>query len=264
MVAQTIALPNIRKLFKPDTGCIIFDVDLDRADAQVVAWEADDEELKCAFREGVDIHSLNAETLQCSRHQAKQGVHATNYGATARAVAMALGITVHQAENFQSRWFQAHPGILDWHKRIEHSLQTTRTVWNRFGYRRFYFDRVDGLLPEGLAWIPQSTVACVINRGLANIDDYLPGVQVLLQVHDSLVMQSKIEDFIRLLPEIKNNLLIPIPYDDPLTIGVGIKASVVSWGDYKDIDWDGNPTNDNGEVIPITQELIRHLPYLAA
>lgn len=269
MVAKTVPLPNIRRLFHPDPGYIIFDVDLDRADAQVVAWEAEDEGLKDAFRSGIDIHSLNAETLQCSRSQAKQGVHATNYGASARTVATTLDISLKQAENFQSRWFEAHSGILRWHDRVNHALQTTRTVKNKFGYRRFYFDRTNNLLPEGLAWIPQSTVACVINRGFVNLDNNMSGVQVLLQVHDSLVAQCKIKDFVELLPEIKKNLLITIPYDAPLVIGVGIKASVKSWGDCQEIDWDGLPidnekhtTSVRGRNLEIHYKHRQNLPYI--
>ena len=46
MVAQSIPLPNIRKIFIPDPVYILIDSDLAGADAQVVAWEADDEDLK--------------------------------------------------------------------------------------------------------------------------------------------------------------------------------------------------------------------------
>ena len=48
-------LPNIRRLFIPDPGQIIGDADLDRADLQVVVWEADDTELKQMLHEGVDL-----------------------------------------------------------------------------------------------------------------------------------------------------------------------------------------------------------------
>jgi hypothetical protein len=40
-----------------------------------------------------------------------------------------------------------------------------------------------------------------------------------------------------MLPKMKEKVLIEIPYDDPLTIGVGIKASTKSWGDCKEVDW---------------------------
>ena len=43
MVASTIALPNVKKMFIPDEGYTIIDADLKKADLQIVAWEAGDE-----------------------------------------------------------------------------------------------------------------------------------------------------------------------------------------------------------------------------
>src|SRR6516225_7674462 len=56
-------LPNIRKMFVPDPGKVIVDADLAGADAQVVAWRADDPKLKAAFRAGKSVHLMNGEDL---------------------------------------------------------------------------------------------------------------------------------------------------------------------------------------------------------
>jgi DNA polymerase-1 len=236
-------LPNIKRMFVPDPGYEMFDADLDRADAQVVAWEANDDILKQMFREGADIHLENAKTIfnnerltedSKERKLAKAGVHATNYGASPRTLAIALGITTREAEDFIRKWFAAHPGIADWHRRVEDSVFTTRTVSNKFGFRRYYFDRIEGILPEALAWIPQSTVALVICRGLVGITENLPEVQCLLQVHDSLVGQYPSHLRGPMLRAIEREMLIPIPYDDPLTIPVGFQISQSSWGECVD------------------------------
>jgi DNA polymerase I len=225
-----LELPNVRKLFIPDPGFTFFDCDLDRADLQVVVWEADDSALKSMLKEGTDIHAENAKTLGISRQLSKSWVHGTNYGGGPRTMSVACGIPVHQAEKMRERWFQAHPGIRRWHERVELQLRTKKTVENRLGYRRFYFDRVEGLLPEALAWIPQSTVACVINRIWVNLWDNLKDVQVLLQVHDSLAGQfpSHLKEWC--LKRIKEEAQVVVPYDDPLIIPIGIKTSEQSWG----------------------------------
>jgi len=232
-----LSMPNIRRLFIPDPGFAIADADLDRADLQVVVWESDDADLKEMLRAGVDLHSENAKTLGTSRPLAKAWVHGTNYGGGPRTMAANCGITVHQAELMQRRWFQAHPGIKSWHDRTLHQLQTTRCVYNRFGFRRFYFDRVEGLLPEALAWIPQSTVAHVIDVAMDNIALELPQVQVLLQVHDSIVFQYPTYLESSLLPQIKAACQITIPYPEPLIIPVGLKTSTKSWGECSDHAW---------------------------
>lgn len=232
-----LAFPNIRRLFIPDPGFTIADVDLDRADLQVVVWESDDDDLREKLRAGVDLHSENAKDLGVSRALAKAWVHGTNYGGGPRTMAINCGITVHQAELMQRRWFAAHPGIKAWHDRVLYQLQTTRSITNRFGFRRFYFDRIEGLLPEALAWIPQSTVAHVINEALFNIALNVPEVQILLQVHDSLVFQFPTNRRAELLPRIYEQCQIPIPYPDPLIIPVGLKTSTISWGDCENTKW---------------------------
>lgn len=241
---RQLVLPNLRKTFIPDPGYTLFDCDLEQADAQVVAWEADDDELKAIFRDpNLDLHDENCKAMfgrltPEGRKKIKAGVHATNYGSSARTLAATLGSTVHEADKFQNRWFAMHPGILKWHHDIEMQLQTRRYVENKFGYRRMYFDRIDGLLPEALAWIPQSTVGLVINHGWLNIDTNLPLVQILLQVHDSLVGQYPTSCDAYIKRQIHKEMLITVPYDDPLVIGVGIATSTKSWGDVEATTWD--------------------------
>lgn len=255
---EDLELPNIRRMFVPDPGYTFFDMDLDRADLQVVVWEADDKDLKEALRLGVDMHCLNAVDMynikgipvdeliethpNYKEHRARIGgrrqimktwVHGTDYGGSPRTMAINCGLLVRDAERMQTRWFEIHPGIKRWHTRTESQLRTQRFVSNAYGYRRYYFDRVDDLLPEALAWIPQSTVAITINRAWLNIYRTLPEVQVLLQVHDSLAGQYPTSSAAQLLPRLREASLITIPYPDPLIIPTGIKTSTVSWGDCK-------------------------------
>jgi DNA polymerase I-like protein with 3'-5' exonuclease and polymerase domains len=257
-----LTLPNVRRLFIPDQFHTIFDIDLDRADLQVVVWEADDADLKRQMTRGVDLHIMNGilvfgkepppedELIQGhpnfhehlarykrERQFAKAFIHGTNYGGGARTMAMTCGITTHQADIYQRKWFAIHPGIKDWHRRTETALMTRREVRNAFGYRRFFFDRIDGLLPQALAWIPQSTVACVINRALLNVAVNVPEAELSIQVHDSLVGQYRTVYEKVILPKIHRNMLITVPYPDPLIIPCGIKTSRTSWGEVDEAEW---------------------------
>ena len=229
-------------------GYVMLDVDLERADLQIVTWEAGDEKLKEIIRSQENVHIENAKDIfggnpvkssapDSPYHRAKQGVHATNYGAKPPTLARHLGITVHEAQKFQDRWFAAHPAIKDWQNRIEASLSATRTVRNKFGFFIRFFGRVDQLLPEALAWVPQSTVAVVINKGWNNVSNNLPWAEVLMQVHDSLVIQIPTDKISR-RKEIRDQLLIEIPYDDPLVIPVECSMSRKSWGDCEPITWE--------------------------
>jgi DNA polymerase-1 len=242
---QDFPLPNLRKCIIPDVGYTIGEFDLAQADARVVAWEAEDETLISIFEDSSrDLHNENCETIFGSRptskhdirrYYAKQGVHLTNYGGTADVLAKTLGITRKEADHFQSRWFGAHPKILKWHQRVQMQLQLHRFVENKFGYRRFYFDRVDGLLKEALAWIPQSTVAIATNLGILAVEDdplfKKLLVQLLLQVHDSSVWQWPTIDTDKILPLMESKLTITVPYAKPLIFTAKGKLSSKSWGD---------------------------------
>jgi DNA polymerase I-like protein with 3'-5' exonuclease and polymerase domains len=245
-------LPNIRRIFVPDLGKVICDCDLSGADAQVVAWEANDHDLKHAFRKGLDVHNHNGAAMwkeayipdkrlrhHTMRDELKRAVHGTNYGSSVRNLASTLGWSTSFASAFQERWFQLHPSIYDWHKRINLLLATTRTITNPFGYRRVYFDRPENCFTEALAWGPQSTVALICSRGAVQLNNTLPWVEILLQVHDSIVFQIP---FTRVEPTslraIRNALTVTVPYpSDPLVIPWGLAISEKSWGDVSKQGW---------------------------
>jgi uracil-DNA glycosylase len=256
MLGDPYQLPNVRSLFGPDLGYIYFNQDLDRADLQVVVWESDDAMLKEALRRGVDIHLLNAfvidgreppamdeliEThpkylswrgpMKLKREFSKVFCHGTNYVGGIRTMAQNTGRTMHEIDRAQKIWFGAHPGIKRWHQEIELQINKRRYVENKFGYRWYIFDRLDNILPEAVAWIPQSTVSIVINKIWMNHYEKAPWIDVLLQVHDSLGGQFpayRKEEAIKLLQE---NARVVIPYDDPLIIPTSIGTSEASWGD---------------------------------
>lgn len=244
-------LPNMRRLIIPDEGMMFVDMDLSRADAYFVAWEADDFLLKDILRNNRDLHWENAVTLwgedlnkryptgddkdnSPERQLAKRFCHAANYGAFPKKLAKALGITEKLAEWVYAKWFKEHPGIRNWHNRTRHQLVTTRRVSNPFGFERYYFDRPEKCLNEGLAWVPQSSVGVIINSAWSNIDYNVPDAEVLLQVHDSLLIQIPDDSLHELLPKIQEQSLIPVPYEDQMLIPVGFKASTSSWGEVKD------------------------------
>lgn len=261
----TVVRPNIRAIFKPDPGWVIVDADLSGADAAVVAWETEDEALKSSFRTGASLHNETATGFWGTRYteapgdtknkltpkgrlyaEIKGATHGTNYGASGRTIALNLGWRISEGERFRDFWYSTHPGVKTWHKRVESALYTSRKVHNPFGYRIIFFDRIAGLLPEALAWIPQSTVALNTFYGAMQVDDAfnpirdhcnvpIPNhpenkVTWLLQVHDSLVFQVRKMD-LHLLPRIAKTLEVPIPYADELTIKWKLGTSETSWGE---------------------------------
>jgi len=281
--------PNMRRSFEPDVGYELSEYDQSGADATVVAWEADDQDLKDAFRAGKKIHLVNTRTLFPKETEnmtddeikagngipgsyydsVKKGVHATNYGAEPQTLSHRLKWTLSKAEEFQERWFSAHPGIHKWQMRTEFWLNGLqcwkcnsmtngqrlcpncgvvcgRTVQNKFGYRIVYFDRFNDLKKRALAWLPQSTVAINVNKGAMAIrkkSSLSSKINFLLQVHDSLVLQYPIKYSTSIQQDIKDALYSvevkcdKLSYNDPLIIPWSAKASRKNWGETEKIDW---------------------------
>lgn len=250
--SSKLRTPNLRKMFAPDPGHILFDVDLERADAQFVAYDSGDAALKDTFvrariDHSIDPHMENAIAIfgpnagKAERTKAKQGVHAANYSVGERTLGMTLGITTAQARTFLDSWFSAHPAIKQWHIETERQLLRDRTIRNVFGYRIVFFDRIEGVLSEALGWQGQSGTALVCGLAMVKLDK-LPYITLLLQVHDSLIFQMPIADYPYRLPEILSTLETPAPYpDDPLIIPWSAKASLRNWGECIDIPWDNPP-----------------------
>lgn len=239
---EGLELPNVRALFIPDNGMTMFDIDLDSADLRIVTWESDCGWMKDQFKNGrkpyVEVMreyfrnpfmSKNSHPREYA--QFKSLCHGTNYLGTADGIAPRIGLLVHETERIQSWYYQMCPEIKRWQEDIKKQVSGRRYVQNAYGYRNYFFDRIEGtIFNQAVAWVPQSTVACLINRAWASIEANMPEAEILIQVHDSLVGQVPTHLAASLLPEITRLAEVPIPYADPLIIPVGFVSSTKSWG----------------------------------
>lgn len=258
----TVKWPPVRNIFIPDPGWVWFDIDLAGADAQVVAWDANDEDLKTAFRNKVKIHVKNGSDIwgkdvmfskdaggktEPYYTRVKRGVHLSNYGGQVPTLARKCDMSTGEATSFQKTWFGLHPPLLEWHERTMFEIQTTGRTENKFGYSIDWFDRPSlEVWRKALAWKPQSTIAHVTEEAMILLDEecennphFSKGFRFTMQVHDSLDFIVKYDYVPAVMPRVHQLLhSIVIPYDDPLIIPWGIKRSRTSWGECTDITWE--------------------------
>lgn len=257
--------PPVRNIFVPDPGWVFFDIDLAGADAQVVAWEAGDEDLKTAFRNKLKIHIKNGcdiwgKEVMYSKDpggksepfytRVKRGVHLTNYGGQVGTLAAKCKMSNFEAEKFQETWFGLHPPIVGWHEKTMFDIQTKGETKNAFGYSIPWFNRPGlDIWRQALAWIPQSTVARVTEIAMVAIRQIGEETRLryngrrvcklAMQVHDSLVFGVRLDAVPDVMPIIHARLhSIVVPYDDPLIIPWGIKRGRTSWGECKEVTWE--------------------------
>lgn len=238
-----LELPNVRKLFIPDPGHTMFDIDLDSADLRIVTWESDCKWMKENFKAGrkpyVEVmkeyyHNQSMTKNSHPREYAmfKSLCHGTNYLGTADGIAPRIGLNVLETERIQKWYFGLCPEIAKWQESIKRQVAGRRYVQNVFGYRNYFFDKIEGtIFNQAVAWIPQSTVGLLINRAYTNIDENMPEAEILLQVHDSLMGQFASVHGDWALRRIVEESQVVLPYPEPLVIPVGIVSSTSSWGE---------------------------------
>lgn len=211
---QNIPKGSMRKLFIPDPGLVMVKADLSQAEARIVAYLAGDAQLMQLFDSGGDVHRANAARIfkkdessisAGERMLAKRLVHAANYGIGpnkfADVVFMESGkrLTTQEARALLDAYYTAFPRVKMWQVKTEDQLSRTRFLETPVGRKRYFMswaakDRSE-TMREALAFVPQSTVADVLNRGLLDLWERLHKVDaaadVLLQVHDEVVVQCR-------------------------------------------------------------------------
>lgn len=191
----------VRSIFVPDNGSLFINADLSQAEARVVAFIAGEERLQNLFSDRTrDIHKQNAamvfgkritEVTPEERQLAKTLVHAANYGIGAGKFAKFIGSNQARAKELLNQYYALYPSIKRWHREVEEKITKTRILRTPLGRARMFFGRWGpDLFREAIAYVPQSMVSDIINMGIIKAFPNLPpNWEILLQVHDSILMQ---------------------------------------------------------------------------
>jgi DNA polymerase-1 len=248
-----------RKLFLPDPGFTLAYCDYSKAEAVIVAHESNDEGLLEVFASGRDTHCINAQAVfgcpgdpkkcgvvkaDCQKRQlGKRIAHGSNYCMKGQTLADYVlkegdGITItrKEADAFTEAYFKGFPAIREWQRRIFEELELTHTLTNCFGRRRIFMNRLEWMNDThrvGVAYKPQSTVADLCNRALVEVAKLeSKGVQLLLQVHDALLVQYTC-DVETLKREMRQAMAIPMTINGrTFTVPVDVQTGP-SWGEVE-------------------------------
>ncbi len=210
--------PEMLRFLIADPGCLLYNIDLSQAENRIVAYVAPEPNMISAFAVGVDIHKQTAALLFnkkpeevsdedgsssiggglfSERFWGKKSNHSLNYDLGYRSFALVCEIPDVDARYIVERYHSVYPGIRQYHSWIKAQLSKNRTIENCLGRKRVFRDRWgDDLFKEAYAFIPQSTVADIMNeRGLSFVMDNpsFKGAEILNQVHDSLIVQISYE-----------------------------------------------------------------------
>lgn len=250
---------EMRRVFVPDPGYVMVQVDQVGADARMVAYKSGDPGYLKAVESG-DSHTVVAgmcwgfepikanslklceESGESYRQTSKPLSHGTAYGGKAPTIARQTGLKTAFVETFQTNFYTGFPGIRDWQDWVVKQIQTKGILTTPFGrVRQFWGRRNDeSVWREALAFEPAATVADLTNAGIYNLwYNFEPRVQLLGNGHDAILMQIPEKDLATLLPDVLKCITLEIPVTDihGVTRGMTIpwECSVgKSWMKYND------------------------------
>lgn len=194
-----------------------------------LAWP-DDPKLWKKFCDGLIAHGQDS-----YRQLAKKLGHGTNYYGTPRTMAKHAHVPTKIIEDFQDRYFGQFPVIKAWHNWTINEIKTHGTLVTPFGRRRMFFGRGNDASTwrKAIAYCPQSMTGEQIDRGLLQIWRRFREVQLLNQVHDSILFQLPFRRHEELIPEVLKTMQVTIELKGGRAFTVPLEAAGGwNWGYY--------------------------------
>ncbi len=206
---------EIRKAFIADKNNILISADYNQIEMRILADMADVKELKKAFKNNQDIHSLTASQVfgvpinkidEDLRRKAKAINFGIIYGITQYGLAKQISVSNQEAQDFINEYFKKFPEIKDYMNSTIKFCRKNGYVNNIFG-RRIHLRSINdknfsirSFQERAAINAPiQGSAADIIRLAMIEIDKMTEkekkiSAKMLLQIHDELVFESSIKD----------------------------------------------------------------------
>ena len=206
---------KIRKSFVAEKGNLLISADYNQIEMRILADMADVKELKKAFKNNEDIHSLTASQVfnvpikkvdDNLRRKAKAINFGIIYGITQYGLAKQISVSNHEALDFINAYFKKFPEIKDYMNSTIKSCRTKGYVNNIFGRRihlRGINDKnfsVRSFQERAAINAPiQGSAADIIRLAMIKLDQLIDKdkkfkTKMLLQIHDELIFECPKND----------------------------------------------------------------------
>ena len=229
---------ELRKMFVAKEGFTFLDADYSQIELRVLAHISGDENMIHAFNSGEDIHAMTAsqvfdvpleDVTKQMRSEAKAVNFGIVYGISDFGLATNIGTSRKKAKEYIEKYFAKYPGIKAYMDRTVKECKEkgyVETLWgrrryvpeiksNNFNVRQFG-ERVAMNAPI------QGTAADIIKIAMINIEKELEDKKLesklLLQVHDELVIETKLEEIETVRELLVRNMENVIKLDVPLKV----------------------------------------------
>lgn len=210
----------IRSIVKAPPGYSLISADLSAAEAWVVAYLANDENMK-KYLQLKKIHEFAASVifdktldtiLPLERYTGKKANHSLNYKTSAEELVRSINkegvitISVAKGKIYYTKWHSVF-NVKYWWAEIEQRMYRDRTIITCYGRKRVFYGQINSdLLKEATAYEPQSTVADHMNGAVQKEIGIEGGLKKL---YEDIVIPSG--GYIRMIQTAYDSILIECP-----------------------------------------------------
>ncbi len=210
---------DIRKAFVAEKDHVLISADYNQIEMRILADLADVKELKKAFKNNEDIHSLTASQIfnvdikkinQDQRRKAKAINFGIIYGISQYGLAKQINVSNYEAEQFLNAYFARFPEIKVYMNQTIKFCRKSGYVNNIFG-RRSHFININDKNFNVRNFQERAAINAPIQGSAAEImrlammrldkrlnDDKNQKTKMLLQIHDELIFETHKEEVKRI------------------------------------------------------------------
>lgn len=242
---------RLRQMFIPrDSKHVLVDADYSQIELRVLAHMSDDDMLKKAYLEGIDIHALTASQVFDTplsditpevRNRAKEVNFGIVYGMSDFGLSETLGITRKEAKTYIDQYFNKYPLVKTYMNTCKDKCAETGYSETILGRKRFipeiknknfnvrqYGERMAMNTPI------QGSAADIIKLAMLKVakalDDAGLKSRLILQVHDELIIDTLDEEVEAVQKLLSDCMKEAITLSVPLSIDMHVGAN---WYDAK-------------------------------
>jgi DNA polymerase-1 len=196
-------------MFVPKPGCVLVDADYSQIELRVLAHIAKDPVMCQAFSGGLDIHTATAAQVfgvemenvtPLQRRHAKAVNFGIVYGISEFSLAEDIDVSRYEAKEYIENYLTNYAGVRKYMKDVVINARETGYTETMFGRKRYIpelkssnFNIRSGAERIALNTPIQGTAADLIKLAMIRVENALnsnfPEAQLLLQVHDELIVE---------------------------------------------------------------------------
>lgn len=250
-----IRLNEIKRQFVPSRSYRIFvQADYSNAEFRVMTWLGKDETTREIFNDptrkifielsrrmyGREVFdNLDARPKKEAYTLIKTFAYGIAYGREAKAIALAFGIPLREAQRQMKQFTDMIPGIIQYQKWIKKQVFDGHDLVNPFGRRRRFHlitnANVVTVMNEALSFMPQSTSSDICLEAACELDRR--GYEIRNLVHDSILIECDVRDVLEVSTAMRE---VMVGTAETVTEGyvrfdVDIEVGH-SWGDLVELD----------------------------